>query len=64
MSTACFTQGAIWDIDSFDQWGVNWARYSPVRIIKELERMKTPELHHDGSTNALIERYRGLRGGA
>ena len=58
---AVFTQGAIWRIDSFDQWGVELGKVLAQRIIPELESPTTPELAHDGSTNALIRRYRELR---
>jgi glucose-6-phosphate isomerase len=57
-----FTQGTIWDIDSFDQWGVELGKALAVKIIPELESPSEPELHHDSSTNALIRRYRRLRG--
>ncbi len=57
-----FTQGAIWNIDSFDQWGVELGKVLANRIIPELESEAEPELKHDGSTNALIKRYRRLRG--
>ncbi|MBW7881031.1 MAG: glucose-6-phosphate isomerase [Caldilineaceae bacterium] len=56
-----FTQGVIWDIDSFDQWGVELGKVLASRIIPELESDKEPDLHHDSSTNALIRRYRRLR---
>ena len=56
-----FTQGAIWDIDSFDQWGVELGKALAQRIIPELESAKEPPLSHDGSTTALIRRYRRLR---
>ena len=59
-----FTQGAIWDIDSFDQWGVELGKALAIRIIPELARGAEPALKHDSSTNALIRRYRRLRGGA
>jgi glucose-6-phosphate isomerase len=59
-----FTQGAIWSIDSFDQWGVELGKVLAKRIIPELESAGEPELKHDSSTNALIRRYRRLRGGA
>jgi glucose-6-phosphate isomerase len=59
-----FTQGAIWNIDSFDQWGVELGKVLAQRIIPELESAAEPELKHDGSTNALIRRYRRLRGGS
>ena len=57
-----FTQGTIWGIDSFDQWGVELGKVLAQRIIPELERLAEPQLGHDGSTNALITRYRLLRG--
>ena len=57
-----FTQGAIWAIDSFDQWGVELGKVLASRIIPELDRHTEPKLGHDASTNALIERYRRLRG--
>ncbi len=53
-----FTQGAIWQIDSFDQWGVELGKALAQRIIPQLESVKEPELDHDSSTNALIRRYR------
>ena len=56
-----FTQGAIWDIDSFDQWGVELGKALAKRIIPELDRDSEPRLAHDSSTNALIRRYRALR---
>jgi glucose-6-phosphate isomerase len=56
-----FTQGAIWGIDSFDQWGVELGKVLAQRIIPELERLGEPQLAHDSSTNALIARYRALR---
>jgi glucose-6-phosphate isomerase len=56
-----FTQGAIWGIDSFDQWGVELGKNLAQRIIPELESPKEPPLAHDSSTNALIRRYRRLR---
>jgi glucose-6-phosphate isomerase len=56
-----FTQGAIWDINCFDQWGVELGKVLANRIAPELEG-KAPELRHDSSTNALIRRYRALRG--
>jgi glucose-6-phosphate isomerase len=57
-----FTQGAIWDIDSFDQWGVELGKVLAGRIIPELTSASEPELDHDSSTNALIRRYRALKG--
>ncbi len=56
-----FTQGAIWGIDSFDQWGVELGKLLADRIIPELESAADPELDHDDSTNELIRRYRRLR---
>ena len=56
-----FTQGTIWGIDSFDQWGVELGKVLATRIIPELESKGEPELGHDSSTNALIHRYRMLR---
>jgi glucose-6-phosphate isomerase len=53
-----FTQGAIWSIDSFDQWGVELGKALASRIGPELTARAAPELSHDSSTNALIERYR------
>jgi len=58
-----FTQGAIWNIDSFDQWGVELGKVLAQRIVPELQSGAEPKLKHDGSTNALIGRYRRLRGG-
>ena len=57
-----FTQGAIWQIDSFDQWGVELGKVLAKRIVPELESEGDPELAHDSSTNTLIRRYRDLRG--
>jgi glucose-6-phosphate isomerase len=56
-----FTQGTIWDIDSFDQWGVELGKVLAVQIIPELESQEEPALSHDSSTNALIRRYRQLK---
>jgi glucose-6-phosphate isomerase len=56
-----FTQGAIWNIDSFDQWGVELGKVLAQRIIPELDAAAEPELKHDSSTNSLIERYRQLK---
>ena len=56
-----FTQGTIWGIDSFDQWGVELGKALAQRIIPELTSEDEPELDHDSSTNALIRRYRALR---
>src|ERR1700751_4953743 len=57
-----FTQGTIWQIDSFDQWGVELGKALAQRIIPELEGATESKLEHDSSTNALIRRYRRLRG--
>ena len=56
-----FTQGLIWQINSFDQWGVELGKALATRIIPELESAAEPDLHHDSSTDALIRRYRGLK---
>ena len=56
-----FTQGAIWGIDSFDQWGVELGKALAQRIIPELTSETEPKLGHDSSTNALIRRYRAFR---
>jgi glucose-6-phosphate isomerase len=57
-----FTQGAIWNIDSFDQWGVELGKVLAQRIIPELESTTPPQLKHDNSTNQLIRRYRKMKG--
>jgi glucose-6-phosphate isomerase len=57
-----FTQGAIWGIDSFDQWGVELGKALAQRIAAEIQDPGSPELTHDSSTNAQIRRYRGARG--
>jgi glucose-6-phosphate isomerase len=57
-----FTQGVIWDIDSFDQWGVELGKVLAAQIVPELTAGDEPELAHDSSTNALIRRYRSLKG--
>ena len=59
-----FTQGTIWNINSFDQWGVELGKVLAKRIIPELQNASEPRLAHDSSTNALIRRYRKLRKGA
>jgi glucose-6-phosphate isomerase len=59
-----FTQGAIWSINPFDQWGVELGKALAQRIIPELESPATPKLGHDSSTNNLIRRYRKLKGQA
>jgi glucose-6-phosphate isomerase len=56
-----FTQGAIWGIDSFDQWGVELGKAVAKQIVPELESVAEPQLAHDSSTNALIRRYRAMR---
>ncbi len=56
-----FTQGTVWGIDSFDQWGVELGKVMAKQIIPELTAESEPELEHDSSTNALIRRYRSLR---
>jgi glucose-6-phosphate isomerase len=56
-----FTQGTIWGVDSFDQWGVELGKALAKAIIPELESDSEPELAHDSSTNALIRRYRALK---
>jgi len=56
-----FTQGVIWQIDSFDQWGVELGKVLAQRIIPELESKAAPQLKHDSSTNNLIRRYRKLK---
>ena len=58
-----FTQGTIWQINSFDQWGVELGKVLAQRIIPELESDGEPELKHDSSTNNLIRRYRKLKKG-
>ncbi len=57
-----FTQGAIWRINSFDQWGVELGKALAKRIIPELQSQAEPKLTHDSSTNALIRRYRQQKG--
>ncbi|HEV3381748.1 MAG TPA: glucose-6-phosphate isomerase [Trebonia sp.] len=59
-----FVQGTIWDIDSFDQWGVELGKVLAQRIIPELTAAEEPQLSHDSSTNALIRRYRSLKAGS
>jgi len=59
-----FTQGTIWQIDSFDQWGVELGKALAQRIIPELKSATEPKLEHDSSTNTLIRRYRKLKGAA
>ena len=57
-----YTQGVIWNIDSFDQWGVELGKVLANRIIPELESQEPPSLDHDSSTNNLINKYRAMRG--
>jgi len=57
-----FTQGVLWNIDSFDQWGVELGKVLAQRIIPELESQTEPKLGHDSSTNSLISHYRKLKG--
>jgi glucose-6-phosphate isomerase len=57
-----FTQGSIWDVDSFDQWGVELGKVLATKIIPQLTSDDEPELEHDSSTNALIRKYRALKG--
>jgi glucose-6-phosphate isomerase len=57
-----FTQGTIWQVDSFDQWGVELGKALAQKIIPELEGAAETKLEHDSSTNALIRRYRKLKG--
>ena len=59
-----FTQGVIWNIDSFDQWGVELGKVLAQRIIPELESKAQPKLAHDSSTNNLITYYRKHKGTA
>ncbi len=56
-----FTQGTVWGIDSFDQWGVELGKTLAKRIVPELGSEEEPELTHDSSTNALIREYRARR---
>jgi glucose-6-phosphate isomerase len=56
-----FTQGVIWNIDSFDQWGVELGKMLANRIVPELTAASDSQLAHDSSTNALIRRYRHAR---
>ena len=57
-----FTQGIVWGLNSFDQWGVELGKVLASTIVGELTNTETPDLRHDASTNALIERYRSMRG--
>jgi glucose-6-phosphate isomerase len=56
-----FTQGTVWHIDSFDQWGVELGKKLALAIIPQLDAPEEPDLGHDSSTNTLIQRYRSLR---
>jgi glucose-6-phosphate isomerase len=56
-----FTQGTIWQIDSFDQWGVELGKALAEKIVPELANTEAPKLNHDSSTNALIGHYRKLK---
>jgi glucose-6-phosphate isomerase len=56
-----FTQGTIWNIDSFDQWGVELGKVLAKKILPGLEGESEPQLDYDSSTNALIRRYRLLK---
>jgi glucose-6-phosphate isomerase len=56
-----FTQGAIWHIDSFDQWGVELGKQLAKKVIPQLQDAADPELGHDSSTNTLIRRCRAAR---
>jgi glucose-6-phosphate isomerase len=56
-----FTQGTIWHIDSFDQWGVELGKVLAKKIVSEIDNAVEPQLGHDSSTNALVRRYRGTR---
>jgi len=58
-----FTQGVIWNIDSFDQWGVELGKVLARKTAAELNSADEPELGHDSSTNALIRRYRRYKSG-
>ena len=58
-----FTQGAVWDIDSFDQWGVELGKVLAAQIVPALSSATEPDLDYDSSTNALIRHYRSLKGG-
>src|SRR5262249_40527236 len=57
-----FTQGTVWSVNSFDQWGVELGKVLAQRILPELEAPSTPQLKHDSSTNNLIRRYRKMKG--
>ena len=57
-----FTQGTVWHINSFDQWGVELGKVLAQRIVPEVENKAEPMLAHDSSTNNVIRRYRKLKG--
>ncbi|MDQ1717077.1 MAG: glucose-6-phosphate isomerase, partial [Pseudonocardiales bacterium] len=57
-----FTQGTIWSVDSFDQWGVELGKVLAQQVIPELQSPEPPQLHHDSSTNTLIAKYRQGQG--
>jgi len=59
-----FVQGTIWEVDSFDQWGVELGKVLAQQIIPELTASDSPTLEHDSSTNALITRYRSMKSGS
>jgi glucose-6-phosphate isomerase len=59
-----FTQAAVWNVDPFDQWGVELGKVLAQRIVPELESREEPALAHDGSTNALIRRCRKMKAAA
>jgi glucose-6-phosphate isomerase len=59
---AVFTQGVVWDVNPYDQWGVELGKVLATRIVKELEAKDEPKLAHDSSTSGLIRRYRARRG--
>jgi glucose-6-phosphate isomerase len=59
-----FVQGTIWEVDSFDQWGVELGKVLAQQIIPELTAQAEPELAHDSSTNTLIRKYRSLKSGS
>jgi glucose-6-phosphate isomerase len=56
-----FTQGTIWSVNSFDQWGVELGKVLAKKVAGELSSADEPDLQHDSSTNALIQRYREAR---
>jgi glucose-6-phosphate isomerase len=58
---AVFTQGTIWNIDSFDQWGVELGKVLATKILVELESLPEPAMSHDASTTSLIRRYRASK---